>query len=250
MVNGEHHIEGRGVTTTVMAYSKLSVIIPVYNEELYVAEVLRHLQELALPFGLEKELIVVDDGSSDRTRSILQQQTTNSALKIHYQRRNFGKGTAIREGLNHVTGDIVMIQDADLEYSISDYPALLEPIVSGKATVVYGSRFTGKITGMKFANRVFNILMRWVVNLMFRSHITDEATAYKVFDAKVLKSLDLKSVRFEICPEMTAKVLKRGIPIHEVPIRYRGRNHLEGKKIRWTDAFSAFWTLLRYRLRD
>jgi dolichol-phosphate mannosyltransferase len=226
---------------------KLSVIIPVYNEEQYVAAVLKRLLKLKLPFGLEKELIVVDDGSTDKTRQILGRQPKDPALQIHYQKQNFGKGSAIREALKHVTGDIVLIQDADLEYSMADYPALLEPIVTGKAKVVYGSRFLGKITGMKFANRMFNHLIRGLVNVLFGSKITDEATAYKVFSADVLKSLNLASDRFEICPEMTAKVLKKNVSIFEVPIRYRGRTLLQGKKIRWTDAVSAIWTLVKYR---
>lgn len=230
-----------------MTYAKLSIIIPVYNEELYVETVVRHVLELQLPYGLKHEVIVVDDGSTDQTRNILSRLPDQDMLKIHFQSDNFGKGAAIREGLQHITGDLVIIQDADLEYSISDYPALLQPLVQGKAKVVYGSRFLGKITGMKLANRTFNLLIRSLVNVLFQARITDEATAYKVFDAALLRSLDLRSSRFEICPEMTAKVLRRGETIYEVPIRYRGRNHLEGKKIKWTDAFSALWTLFKYR---
>lgn len=230
-----------------MSYTKLSIIVPVYNEELYVETVVRHVLGLKLPYGLQHEVIVVDDGSTDQTRDILSRLPDHDTLKIHFQSDNFGKGAAIREGLKHVTGDLVIIQDADLEYSISDYPALLQPLMQGQAKVVYGSRFLGKITGMKLANRVFNQLIRALVNILFNANITDEATAYKVFDAALLKSLGLRSSRFEVCPEMTAKVLRQGHSIYEVPIRYRGRNHLEGKKIKWTDAFSALWTLLKYR---
>jgi len=225
---------------------KISVIIPVYNEELYVEEVLQQLENIHLPAPLQMEIIIVDDGSTDHTSEILKQHDGNDLLKIHFQRKNFGKGAAIREGLKHVTGQIVVIQDADLEYSIDDYPKLLEPILNGKAKVVYGSRFLGKISDMKWANRVFNLFMRQLVNWLFNAHITDEATAYKVFKTDVLRSLDLQSQRFEICPEITAKVLNQGIAIYEVPITYRARSHRQGKKIHWQDAFSAVFTLIKY----
>jgi dolichol-phosphate mannosyltransferase len=227
---------------------KISVIIPVYNEELYVEEVLQQLKSVPLPASLQMEIIIVDDGSTDHTSDILKRQDGGELLKIHFQERNFGKGAAIREGLKHATGDIIVIQDADLEYSTSDYPRLLEPILSGQASVVYGSRFLGEISGMHWLNRLFNLLIRALVNLMFHAHITDEATAYKILRADVLRSLDLQSNRFEICPEITAKVLRRGIPIHEVPVHYKARSHRQGKKIHWTDAFSALWTLFKYGL--
>jgi dolichol-phosphate mannosyltransferase len=226
---------------------KISVLIPVYNEELYVAEVLASLRKQSLPHSLTMEIIVVDDGSTDRTGVILDAQDQGETLKIFHLEQNFGKGAAIREGLKHVTGDVVIIQDADLEYSVSDYPSLLEPFISGNAQVVYGSRFLGDIKNMKLIYRTFNLLIRWLVNQLFQANITDEATAYKLFRTDVLRSLDLESTRFEICPEMTAKVLKRKIAIQEVPIAYRARNRSEGKKISWTDAFSAFWTLWKYR---
>jgi glycosyltransferase involved in cell wall biosynthesis len=230
-----------------MAFKKLSVIVPVYNEELYVEAVIRRVMEIVLPAGLTLEIIVVDDGSTDRTREVLESLPAKDVLKVHFQNANFGKGTAIRAGLEKVTGDIVLIQDADLEYSVSDYPTLLQPILDGKATVVYGSRFLGKITGMKFANRVFNILIRLMVNALFGARITDEATAYKLMTTDIMRGLHLQSQRFEICPEMTAKILRQGHPIYEVPIEYNGRNHEEGKKIGWRDAVSAITTLLRYR---
>ncbi len=226
---------------------KVSVLIPVYNEELYVEEVINTLQETRLPFGLTMEIILVDDGSTDRTRRILQKHRADETFKVHYLKRNSGKGTAIREGLQYVTGDVVIIQDADLEYSVSDYPKLLEPFVTGNAQVVYGSRFLGQMQGMKLPNRLFNILMRNLVNWLFDARITDEATAYKLLKTDVMRSLDLKSQRFEICPEITAKLLKKKIMICEVPITYRARNHKQGKKIGWADAFTALWTLLKYR---
>jgi dolichol-phosphate mannosyltransferase len=226
---------------------KISVLIPVYNEELYVAEVLKSLRALQLPHNLSMEIIVVDDGSTDKTRAILDQHDQGDHLKIFHQAGNFGKGAAIREGLRHVTGEVVIIQDADLEYSVSDYPSLLEPFFSANAQVVYGSRFRGDIQNMKWIYRLFNLSIRGLVNWLFDAQITDEATAYKLFRTDVIRSLELESTRFEICPEMTAKVLKKKIPIQEVPIAYRARNKREGKKISWTDAFAAFWTLWKYR---
>jgi glycosyltransferase involved in cell wall biosynthesis len=225
---------------------KVSVIIPVYNEELYVQEVLQQLQKVRLPSPLQMEIIIVDDGSTDRTSEILKLQDGSDLLKIRFQERNFGKGAAIREGLKHVTGQIVVIQDADLEYSIDDYPRLLAPLLEGRAEVVYGSRFLGHISGMKWANRIFNYLIRWTTNILFHAKITDEATAYKVLKTKTLRALELKSNRFEICPEITAKVLKRGIPIYEVPVTYHARTHRQGKKIHASDALSALYTLLKY----
>jgi glycosyltransferase involved in cell wall biosynthesis len=225
---------------------KISILIPVYNEELYVEEVLKSLRALRLPSDLKKEIIIVDDGSTDRTLAILDQQLPDAELKICYLKYNFGKGAAIQEGLKHVTGDVVVIQDADLEYSISDYPSLLEPFLSGQAQAVYGSRFLGNIQGMKWIYRLFNFLMRSLVNSLFGSHITDEATAYKLIRTDLLRSLDLKAERFEICPEITAKLLKRKIPIFEVPITYKARNRRQGKKINWKDAPMAMYTLLKY----
>ena len=202
---------------------------------------------LKFPFPLDKEIIIVDDGSTDKTREILKQYSNKKKVSLHFKKKNSGKGAAIREGLKFVTGDYVIIQDADMEYSIDDYARLLEPLISGRASVVYGSRFLGKIQKMKLPHRMFNIFIRSLVNILYGTKLTDEATAYKVFRTGLLKELNLKSQRFAVCPEMTAKVLNRGITIHEVPIHYRGRNSLEGKKIRWYDGFEAIYTLLKYR---
>ena len=225
----------------------LSVIVPCYNEEHNIEAIIKAIQEVPIP----KEIIIVDDGSTDKTTAILEEvEHSGLVTKIHYSRVNFGKGSAIRIGLKYVTGDIVIIQDADLEYDPQQFPALIQPILEGKADVVYGSRFRGSITGMRFANLVCNRVLTGFVNLLFLARLTDEATCYKAFRTSVIKSINLKCRGFEFCPEVTAKVLKRGIRIQEIPIRYVGRTASEGKKIKWTDAFVALWTLLKYRFHD
>lgn len=225
---------------------KLSVIIPCFNEAQHVTKVLDAISHVDIP----KEIIVVDDGSTDGTCDILQDYSKDRNIVIHSSVLNFGKGTAIRVGLKYATGDIIIIQDADLEYDPKQYPKIIQPILEGKAEVVYGSRFLGEISGMKLANRIANRILTLTANILYNAHITDEATCYKAFKADLLKTLDLKSTRFEFCPEVTAKVRKRGIAIYEVPIVYVGRDTKEGKKIRWTDAFDAMWTLLKYRFID
>ena len=223
---------------------KLSVILPVYNEERTVRECVE--RTLAVPVDLE--LIVVNDGSTDGTPGILSSMNGHgSRLKLIHADRNRGKGAAIRLGLQHVTGDIVIIQDADLEYDCHEYPKMLVPFNDDATQVVYGSRFLGKIEQMRWLNRFANRFFTWLANLLFRGRITDEATCYKAFRTPLLKELDLKCRRFEFCPEVTAKVLRRGIEIKEVPISYKGRTHEEGKKIGWRDGWMVIYTLLRYR---
>jgi len=225
---------------------KLSIIIPVYNEKANIAAVIDAVKTVDLP----KEIIVVDDGSTDGTSEILESYKDDETIRIHSSVLNFGKGTAIRVGLKYVTGDIVVIQDADLEYDPQQIPELIKPIVDGKADVVYGSRFKGSIKGMKFANWLANRILVIAANVLYRAGISDEATCYKAFRADIIKSLQLKCTRFEFCPEVTAKVRKRGIPIHEIPIRYTGRTVAEGKKVAWKDGFEAIWILIKYRFRD
>jgi len=224
---------------------KLSVIMPVHNELHTIRESLRQVQEV----DLEKEVIIVDDHSSDGTREILS-QIADDEVKVVYHAKNMGKGSAIRTALQYVTGDIIIIQDGDLEYDPADYHKLIEPIVEGRASVVYGSRFLGEITNMHFLNYIANKILALTASLLFFNWITDEGTCYKVFKADVLKSLDLKCTGFDFCPEVTAKVRKRGYRIVEVPISYRGRTTDEGKKIRWQDGLMAFLTLIKYRLVD
>lgn len=198
---------------------------------------------------LEKEVIIVDDHSSDGTREILA-QITDDEVKVIYHDQNAGKGAAIQTALQYVTGSIIIIQDGDLEYNPADYHKLIEPIVEGQASVVYGSRFRGEISNMHFLNYIANKVLALTASLLFLTRITDEGTCYKVFKAALLKSLDLKCTGFDFCPEVTAKVRKRGHKIVEVPISYCGRSNEEGRKIRWQDGLRAFLTLIKYRLVD
>ena len=224
---------------------KISIIIPVYNEVNVIPMVLDRVMKAALPAGCEKEIIIVDDGSTDGTSEILDRY--HGLVAIHHSVENFGKGAAIRIGIRKATGDIVLIQDGDLEYDPNDYLKVLQPIVDGHATVVYGSRFMGNLEGMKFANWLANKILTTTTNILYTCSITDEATAYKAFRIDVLRAMRLRCLRFEFCPEVTAKVRRLGHPIHEVPIKYNARGILEGKKIRWQDGFHAMWTLVKYR---
>lgn len=233
----------------VISNKTVSLIVPVYNEISWINQVIDSLDGLQLPEGVTKEVVLVDDGSTDGTREFLKNlQKPN--FKVSLMERNSGKGAAIRRGLNDATGDYIIVQDADMEYDVNDLPKLIEPLMSGKAQVVYGSRFKGRCENMAFPNYLANKILTLAANLLFFSSITDEATAYKAFDGKVIKSFNLRAERFEFCPEVTAKVLKNGIKIHEVPINYSARSTSEGKKIKWTDGFEAFWTLLKFRFTD
>jgi glycosyltransferase involved in cell wall biosynthesis len=232
---------------------KLSIIIPCYNEVENIADVIDKVA--AVNVGLEKEIIVVDDGSVDGTMKVLEemkeQKSGSDVFKVHFSMLNSGKGFAIRIGLRYATGEIVIIQDADLEYDPNDYPKILEPILKGEADVVYGSRFMGKSRpeGMAFMNWVANRLLAIMATILYGKHITDEATCYKAFRRDVIDSVELTCQRFEFCPEVTSKVLKKKYRLVEVPINYQGRTTLEGKKITWWDGIVAIWTLLKYRFR-
>lgn len=233
---------------------KLSIIIPIYNEYNNIDEVIRRINAVILPQEVSAvEMVLVDDGSNDGTTAKLEKYKDIKTITIHNSRLNFGKGTATRVGLTYVTGDIVLIQDADMEYDPKDYPQLLAPIINGEAEIVYGSRFLNqksRLKGMALKNLLINIILRWLTNVLYHSNLTDEATAYKMFKKNILTAIDLKSKRFEFCPEVTAKVLKKGYKIKEVPISYQGRTAKEGKKIRWYDGIEAIWTLLKYRFID
>lgn len=222
---------------------KLSVIVPVYNERETISEILQRVQAV----DVEKEIIVVDDGSTDGTREVLAEEWQKPGVVVRFQPRNGGKGSAVREGLKHATGDVVVIQDADLEYDPEDYRLLLRPILTGRAKVVYGSRFLGEHRAMYFWHSVGNRFLTLLTNILFDTTLTDMETCYKMFTADIARKLDLRSPRWGFDPEITARILRTGHRIYEVPISYAGRERWEGKKITWKDGFTVLFTLLRYR---
>ena len=224
---------------------KLSVVIPVYNEKKSLLEIIRRVQ--AVP--IEKEIILVDDFSTDGTRDLLR-DLEKQQFKVLYHDRNQGKGAALRTGFLHATGEFVIVQDADLEYDPNDYPKLLKPILDGTADVVYGSRFSGHRTNMTSLHTLGNVFLTAITNLFYRTSITDMETCYKLFRRETIQGIRIESNRFNFEPEVTAKLLKRGLRILEVPISYSGRSPSEGKKITWRDGFSAVWTLIKYRFRE
>ncbi|MGQ0825221.1 MAG: glycosyltransferase family 2 protein [Actinomycetota bacterium] len=228
---------------------KLSVLVPVYNERNTLPEIVRRMRAVELPNGVEREIIIVDDGSTDGTRDVLR-QLGDSTVRVVLHDRNRGKGAALRTGLEHVTGDYVLVQDADLEYDPQDWPRMCNPVLTGRANVVYGSRFTGERRNMLFLHWVGNRFLSLVTNVLYNTTLSDMETCYKLIDRALLDGMDLRSDRFDIEPEITAKLLKRGARIYEVPISYTGREFEEGKKITWKDGFAALWTLVKYRFRD
>jgi len=233
-------------------FRRLTILMPVYNEARTIREILRQV-DAAEAAGLEKELILVDDGSTDGTWEALQALpplATPVRTLLHAQ--NMGKGAALRTGLTYAAGDIILIQDADLEYDPAEYPELLAPILAGRADVVYGSRLRGGKPARDFSLFYLwgNKLVTLATNLLYASALTDMETCYKVFRADVIKNIQIRANRFDFEPEITAKVLKRGHKIVEVPISYFGRDKAEGKKLSWRDGVAALWTLLKYRVVD
>lgn len=226
---------------------KLSVVIPVYNEVKNITEILKRVRAT----GLASEIVVVDDCSQDGTRGILQGLDGKDGLHLILHDKNQGKGAAVRTGLQHAQGDVILIQDADLEYSPRDYPMLLQPIEDGIADVVYGSRFLGgPRRATMFWHMIANYLLTFMTNILYDTILTDMETGYKVFRREVIQDMKLRAHRFDFEPEFTAKILKRHYRIYEVPISFNPRDYSEGKKIKLKDAFAAVWTLLKYRFVD
>jgi len=227
----------------------LSVIIPCFNEVNTVEAVLERVEEV----GLADEIVIVDDGSTDGTRDLLRELEAQARpnVRIFYHEKNGGKGAALVTGFSHASCDIFLIQDADLEYDPREYPVLLKPLQEGIASVVYGSRFLGgPRKAMNFWNMVANKILTLTTNILYNAIISDMETCYKVFRAEVVRDMVIHAHGFEFEPEFTAKVLKQGIRVYEVPISYNGREWTEGKKIHWTDGPVALWTLIKYRFVD
>ncbi|HEC62350.1 MAG TPA: glycosyltransferase family 2 protein [bacterium] len=225
----------------------ITVIIPVYNEKNTIREIVRRVQDMKMA----DELIIVDDGSTDGTSDIVQELSDQSSIRAFFHDRNQGKGMAVRLGIKHAMGEIIIIQDADLEYDPRDYPNLLRPIEEEIADVVYGSRFLGGARRpILFWNMVANKILTLVTNVLYNNILTDMETGYKVFRRSVIEDIPLYARGFDFEPEFTAKILKRKVRVFEVPITFNPRDYCEGKKIKMKDAFAALWTLLKYRFVD
>ena len=225
--------------------------MPVYNEANTINEIIKRVEEVNLG-AVHKELIIVDDASKDGTREVLDELRKNGLHKIYFHAQNMGKGAALRTALTYASGDIVIIQDADLEYDPAEYADLIKPILEGRADVVYGSRLSGaKVSrAFNFWHFIGNKMLTLITNLLYNAILSDMETCYKVFRADVIKNLQIRSNRFDFEPEITAKVLKRKHKLYEMPISYYGRDFSEGKKITWRDGFAAIWALIKYRFVD
>jgi glycosyltransferase involved in cell wall biosynthesis len=224
----------------------VSVVMAAYNERSTIEEVIRRVLEVPLRI----ELVVVDDGSTDGTRELLHALRQDLAFNLVLQPQNRGKGAALRAGFAEVSGDVVIIQDADLEYSPEEYPALIDLICAGQADVVYGSRFLGRHRVFLFTHYAGNWVLNLLTNVLYNTMLSDMETCYKAMRIEVLRSMALKSDGFDIEPELTAKIFKRGYRVYEVPITYNGRGYDEGKKITWRDGAVAVWTLVKYRFTE
>lgn len=225
----------------------MSIIIPVYNEAATLNEIVDRVLAVDLSaIDFTKELIIVDDASTDDSWNLIEARQTDFAHITRHE-ENRGKGAAIRTGLKFVTGDYIIVQDADLEYDPYEYVNLLMPIVKGKAEVVYGSRFTGERRNMFLHHWIGNRFLTMMTNILYGTTLSDMETCYKLFSRKALENITLRSDRFNFEPEITAKILKKKIRIYETPISYTGREYTEGKKITWRDGFSALWTIIKFR---
>lgn len=234
-----------------MQAKTISIIIPVYNEINTLEKMLKKVENVKM-CSLQKEIILVDDGSTDGSRDLLKEFEQNNQYKVYFHSKNMGKGAAIRTAISYSTGDIIIIQDADLEYDPEDYNDLIQLIIEDKADVVYGSRLSGgkPARSFKFTHYLGNKFLTLITNLLYDSTLTDMETCYKAFRADVIKSITIKSNRFEFEPEITAKILKRKYHLYETPISYYGRDYHEGKKITWKDGFTALFALVKYRFFD
>ncbi|NLE64542.1 MAG: glycosyltransferase family 2 protein [Elusimicrobia bacterium] len=226
---------------------KLSVIIPAYNEETTIVAVIEAARSVALPGGMSREILVINDGSSDRTAEVLRVFEGDPLVRVFHQEKNQGKTAAIKRGIREAVGEILLIQDADLEYSPVQYPQLLAPILSKTAEVVYGSRFLGHIEDMKAVNRWANNFSNMSFNLLFGTQITDINTCFKVFRAEHIQGMEIVSDHFSFETEITAKLVKKGVRILEVPIMYQARSQKQGKKIDWPRAISMYMAIIRFR---
>ncbi len=227
---------------------KLSIIVPAYNERNTIQEILRRVRAVDLD-DIDKEIVVVDDGSTDGTREILRMQA-DSVTRVLFHEQNQGKAAAVTTGLAAATGDLLVVQDADLEYDPEDLRKLIDPIRKGKAQVVYGSRFTGERRNMLFWHYAGNRFLSLVTNILYNTTLSDMETCYKMFTREAMGGIEIKTKNFQMEPELTAKFLKKGIRIYETPISYAGREMDEGKKISWRDGIPALWTLIKYRFVD
>ena len=228
---------------------KLSVVIPAYNEEKTIREIIERVKAVRLQEKVGKEIIVVNDGSKDGTAKVLESYKGDPSIRVFHQ-NNMGKTGALKTGIKNATGDIILIQDADLEYDPKYYPELIAPILQQKYSVVYGSRFKGRIKNMKFINRASNVFSNIVFTILFFTRITDINTCFKAFRREIIQPMEIKSTHFTFETEVTAKVVKKGFKILEIPIDYTARSSEEGKKINWNTALQMFWGIIRFRFSD